>query len=90
MLSDLSGNDIRAHQGDPRALMREVRNWIKMATGKRLHGAARYWERYNQFVGYLGGMLRDELGFGEEGIEELEVAELIGFARRWIRAQPQA
>lgn len=90
VLSDLSGNDVRAHGGDPRRLMGEVRNWIKVATGKRLQGATRYWERFNKFLGYLRVVLCDQLGFSEEEIEEIEVAEFIDYARDWIRSQRTA
>lgn len=86
VLSDLSGNDIRAHYGDPQRLVHEVRNWIRVTTDRRIHGASRIWLRFSEFRSHLKIVL-NELGFSAEDVENLEVAEFIEYAREWIRSQ---
>ncbi len=83
VISDLSGNDIRAHHGDPQRLVHEVRNWIRVATGRRVQGASRIWQRFTVFLSHLRIVLA-ELGFSSEEMESLEISELIEYAREWI------
>jgi len=49
-ISDISGQDIRAHKGDPEKAIREVRNWLQ-ATSRRaaLAGGGEIVERYRRF-----------------------------------------
>lgn len=49
-LSDISGQDIRAHHNDPRAVIRVVRNWLQSQSGRRLlPGGAAIWTDYILF-----------------------------------------
>jgi len=86
-LSDISGNDIRAHKGDARALTGEVRNWLRVTTGNNLPSGSRIWARYNQFSSFLPISLAGA-GFTKEEIQSLESAELIQSALSWIRQNP--
>lgn len=49
-ISDISGQDIRAHNGDPEKAIREVRDWLQ-ATSRRtgLVGGGEIIERYRRF-----------------------------------------
>jgi len=49
-ISDISGQDIRAHGGDPRNAIREVRDWLQ-ATSRRsgLAGGGEIVDRYQRF-----------------------------------------
>jgi len=82
VLSDISGNDIRAHGGDPKVLMSEVRNWLRVVTDKILPSTESLWGRFNLFRIDLPRML-DELGFSERDVEALEIVEYIGFIKSW-------
>lgn len=60
-LSDIAGQDIRSHAGQPDALVREVRNWLQNQTTRQLHGAEHIAARYAVFgreVPSLLGILR--------------------------------
>jgi hypothetical protein len=87
VLSDLSGNDIRAHSGDPHQLIREVRNWVKVATGRRIHAAALISQRFAEFQSDLMSVLT-RLGFSPDEIQSLEVVEFIEYAQEWIQDRP--
>lgn len=86
-LSDISGNDIRAHENKPNTLVGEVRNWILLTMGRRLPSGSRIWLRYNQFTGFLQFSLA-ETGFTQAEIQSLEIAELIQLAGDWILKNP--
>jgi hypothetical protein len=86
-LSDISGNDIRAHKGEPETLVTEVRNWLRVTTGKNLPSGSRLWARYNQFTSDLQISLA-ESSFTQEEIQALELTEMIQYAMRWIRQNP--
>jgi hypothetical protein len=82
VLSDISGNDIRAHGGDPKVLMSEVRNWLRVATDKILPSTESLWGRFNLFRIHLTRMV-GELRFSEQDVEAMEIVEYIGFIRDW-------
>ena len=49
-ISDIAGQDIRAHAGDDKKLVSEVRGWLRNVSGrKNLPGGAKIWERYCEF-----------------------------------------
>ena len=49
-ISDISGQDIHAHGGDPEQAIREVRNWLAVASkGKVMPGGAEVVNRYRRF-----------------------------------------
>jgi len=49
-ISDISGQDIRAHGGDPERAMREVRDWLRMASKQKiLPGGAEIIGHYHRF-----------------------------------------
>jgi len=82
VLSDISGNDIRAHEGDPKVLMSEVRNWLRVVTDKVLPSGDILWKRFSLFRIHLAHML-EELRFSERDVEALEIVEYIGFIKNW-------
>ena len=46
-ISDISGNDIKAHQSEPQKLNKVVRSWIRAITGKRtIPGPRKIWENF--------------------------------------------
>jgi hypothetical protein len=50
-ISDISGQDIHIHNGEPKRAITEVRNWLANASKtKGLPGGAEIVERYGQFI----------------------------------------
>jgi hypothetical protein len=82
VLSDISGNDIRAHGGDPKVLMGEVRNWLRVVTDKPLPSGESLWASFSLFRIYLDGIL-GRRRYSERDIQFLEFVEYVGFIRDW-------
>lgn len=83
VLSDIAGNDIRAHQNDPECLIREVRNWLFVSLGGPLPSANHLWEDYNFFLTRLKDTLAQR-NFSDRDVLALEMAEYIEFAKGWL------
>lgn len=83
VLSDISGNDIRAHGGDTQTVISEVRKWLGVAMAKDLPSGSEIWKRFNLFQGFLRASLK-KAGFTSEEINTLETAEWIRQAQGWI------
>lgn len=56
-LSDIAGQDIRAHANAPNILIREVRNWLQNQTTRQLHGAEHIAARYRVFGDEIPSLL---------------------------------
>ncbi len=57
-LSDIAGQDIRSHGGDPTVLIREVRGWLQAQSGHRdLDGAEHIAARYARFTALIPTLL---------------------------------
>lgn len=80
-LSDIAGQDIRHHDGEPARAVGAVRDWLAASrpkTAKPLPGAAAIMKHYREFQGNLPAMLR---------AADLEPAELGFFDRANLMAQ---
>lgn len=82
VLSDISGNDIRAHSGDPEILMIEVRNWLKVVTRLKLPTGSSLVERYGFFWADLSDIFQ-RMRYFQRDVESLEVVEYIEMIRDW-------
>lgn len=82
VLSDTSGNDIRAHGGDPKVLMSEVRNWLRVVTDRPLPSGESLWASFSLFRIYLDGILGRHR-YSERDVQSLEFVEYVGFIRDW-------
>lgn len=87
VLSDIAGNDIKAHHDDPQILVRHVRDWILENTGRRVLSATRIWRRYNEFYSRFEETLK-EAGYSDTDIEDISVFEFIELARNWRLSNP--
>jgi hypothetical protein len=87
VLSDISGNDTRAHGGDPETLMIEVRNWLKVATRLKLPSGSSLVERYGFFRVDLVGIFQ-RMRYFRRDIESMEVVEYIEMIRDWQTRRP--
>ncbi|HEX4959225.1 MAG TPA: hypothetical protein VF173_00200 [Thermoanaerobaculia bacterium] len=82
VLSDISGNDIRAHGGDPETLVLEVRNWLRTVTGMILPSGSDLWDRFNYFREELALILL-HLRYSERDVQALEPVEYLRFIGDW-------
>ncbi len=59
-ISDISGQDVEAHQKDPRKIVELVRNWLRNASRRTtVPGGSAIWEDYKMFRGDLPEMCSD-------------------------------
>jgi len=87
VLSDIAGNDIKAHHDDPQTLVRHVRDWILEDTGRRILSTTRIWQRYSEFYGRFEETLKEE-GYSDTDIEDISVLEFIEPAKSWALSNP--
>ncbi len=83
VLSDLSGNDIRAHNDDVQTLIREVRNWLVTTMESDLAGPTEIYYRFSDFVADVQLRL-EQKGFSKEDIQTMEVSEYLLEVQRWL------
>lgn len=84
-LSDISGWDIEAHEGDFLKAIRKVRNWLVSKAGIDAEGPARIGDRYADFLGWHYEKQLAK-GFSEDDIEDYPTNELIKAMLEWIDA----
>lgn len=90
VLSDISGNDIKAHKSEPQTLVRQIRNWVYETTNRRgLLSGTRLWQRLNEFYAHFETAMK-ELNFGTADIEEMPDMEFIELITDWIKSNPSA
>lgn len=83
-LSDIAGQDLRAHNGVPRTLSRIVRSWLAQESGrKNIPGDTPIFTAYTRFSTELPAICE---AAGLE-YEELIYADLLGLAQQWLQEQ---
>lgn len=81
-ISDLSGQDIRSHGGNPDRAIQEVRDWLRVASKRpNLPGGAEVVGHYRQFQHELPASCR-RLRLDQERLTFLDLATLIA---DWLR-----
>ena len=56
-ISDISGQDIKAHAGKPKRAVACIRDWLQSASGRRtVPGGGEIWRRYGSFTAALPGI----------------------------------
>lgn len=84
-LSDVSGLDIQAHDGDHIKAVRHVRNWLVRQADAEPVGTTRILSRYEDFQEwYWERELR--MGASEEGIRAYPTIQMIAAMRQWVDA----
>jgi hypothetical protein len=83
-LSDLSGIDIKHHNGEPSEVVRAVRNWFVETVGlSSVHSASRIWYRFADFASDFYDT-RAADGYSAEDLNMMPVPEYIDFIYRWV------
>ena len=80
-ISDISGQDIHFHGGEPSQAITAVRNWLRAASRKTLPGGADVIERYRRFLLRLPDTCA-ELHLQPQALTFLDLSHVI---RTWVR-----
>ena len=81
-LSDIAGNDVDAHQGEPKVAVKRVRDWLRTASARTtIPGSARIWKRYERFEHDLPSLC-DAIGLD---IEDLAFADYSNVIVQWLK-----
>lgn len=82
-ISDIAGQDIRAHDSRPEELIKHVRNWLNDANknGVTIPGGKKIFERFKLFENELPTMC----SLTSIGIEELTYNDYNNFIELWLR-----
>lgn len=81
-ISDLAGNDIEAHGGDPETAVRKVRKWISGLGNFERIGAYRIFSEYEDFYKWYY-RLQLKYGLSEREIQDYSTPELLDEMRNW-------
>ncbi|MEO1259761.1 MAG: hypothetical protein AAFZ15_13295 [Bacteroidota bacterium] len=83
-ISDISGNDIRAHHDDPKLAMKNVRDWLNINVRQRLTRHADIWLVFNEFEFDYEEILNGE-GYDPNDINALTFTDVIDMMKDWIK-----
>lgn len=81
VLSDIAGNDIKAHGGDPFHLVKAVRSWFAENGVFGLASPNKIWDAYNEFL-LLLTQEAEILGYTDGDYSEIPIAEYIYLVTR--------
>lgn len=83
-ISDISGQDIKAHQNDPRRAVGLVRGWLNDASGRRtIPGGAVIWRRYQSYLAELPDLCAD----AGLAVDEMTFNDKTNFASEWLKLE---
>ncbi len=81
-ISDISGQDIKAHQNDPRRAVGLVRGWLNDASGRKtIPGGAVIWRRYQSYLAELPDLCAD----AGLAVDEMTFNDKTNFASEWLK-----
>lgn len=83
-ISDIAGQDIRPHHGNPLEALKQTRNWLATVSDRTLPGTIETERLYNNFCEDLSVIL--------EKLElrpvDVQFVEFVKVAMEWLKAQP--
>jgi hypothetical protein len=79
-ISDIAGQDIRAHENDPRIVIRVVRDWLRTYSKESIPSGSVIWSRYQAFEKDLP-LLCKELNLKPK---ELIFNDYVTLVSRWL------
>ena len=80
-ISDIAGQDIKAHESDPRIVIRVVRDWLRTYSQVSIPSGSVIWSRYRVFEGDLP-LLCEELRLN---LKELIFNDYVLLVSRWLK-----
>jgi len=86
-MSDIAGQDIKAHNGDPTNAITAIRNWLNNASGRKtIPGGRDITRRFNEFNNDLPEICRN----ARLEIDEMTFNDFANFTSFWLDAQQNA
>lgn len=82
VLSDISGNDIKAHKDDPEQIVKVVRDWFK-PTNPNIPMYKEIWFAFNEFE-YDYEQILIEAEYDPKDINALTFSDIIENMKEWI------
>jgi hypothetical protein len=82
VISDISGNDIKAHNNEPEQLIKAVRDWFKLSI-KDIPSYKEIWLSYNEFEFDYEEILRED-DYNPKDIYALTFLDIIEYMTTWI------
>ncbi len=83
-ISDISGQDIKAHQNEPRRAVRLVRDWLNDASGRKtIPGGIKIWGRYQKYLAELPALC----AAADLTIREMTFNDKANFASEWLKLE---
>jgi hypothetical protein len=84
VISDISGNDIKAHGNEPELVIKAIRNWFKPLI-RDISGHKSIWLAYCEFESDFEAVLESD-GYNPKDISELTFSDVIEHMTDWIDA----
>jgi hypothetical protein len=82
-LSDLAGSDIRAHDNNPKELVKQVRAWLSSQVDEDIPAGNRIWEDFTLFDAAFHAECL-EAGFDEDEMADMHPKEYMKFINNWM------
>jgi len=79
-LSDIAGQDINSHHGEPSLMVREIRDWLAAFSNTSIPSGSVIWERYERFQKELKGMCK----LDNHKVEELSYLDYISYTNKFV------
>jgi hypothetical protein len=83
-ISDIAGNDIRAHQGVPELAIKCVRDWLRLNNNATVAHTQKVWLDYTEFL-YDYVEYAKKNNFNPHLISEITFADLIELMKEWVK-----
>lgn len=83
VISDISGNDIKAHKNEPEQLVKVIRDWFK-PTKPEIPRYKEIWLAYNEFEYDYEQILLEE-GYDPKDINSLTFSDIIEIMDAWVQ-----
>lgn len=84
-ISDISGNDIRAHQNNPENIVKHVRDWIKLNSDKSvsIDWHSEIWGVYNEFLFDYEESAKENK-YNPDDLNAITFSDFIELIQEWI------
>jgi hypothetical protein len=79
-LSDIAGQDIKSHNGNPSVMVGQIRDWLAAFSDSSVLSGSVIWERFERFTKELKGMCYSD----NHKIEELTYLDYLKYAREFV------
>lgn len=84
VISDISGNDIKAHKNDPEQIIKVVRDWFK-PINSNIPRHREIWLAFNEFEFDYEDLLTED-GYDPKDISALTFCDIIEITNTWIKS----